>query len=417
MFNIEFLKNLNVLYVEDEQLAREKLTKLLNKLFNNVITSENGLEGYEAFLKASQNDQNIDLIISDINMPIMNGLEMIEKIREINAEVPVIYTTARTESENLLKAVDLNVSHYVIKPIDTQDLIVRISEICEKKYIQSLLEEKQKELKIYLNAIDHVVLIYKMDVEGNILFANKSFLETSEYSMEELEALNFENLIHPDIPKKFIDATWEELKLGKIWEGNTKFISKSKEVFYLQTTIFKIDHLEKDEYITIGFLTTKENLEKREFQKKVIKNIQEFNKKESSYKKLIIELNSKVIQYEKYIPRLQEELAEEKNKTLSKQRQLEHYEMQMHNVDEKYHGFMNTKSKELDEYVRNINSLKQEKATLNEKTKEALEEVEATKKELKLLMEMNEHKIKRINELEDVIKSLEAKIKELTTTL
>ena len=236
------------------------------------------------------------------------------------------------------------------------------------------------------------------------------------YTEEEIKKLKFENLIHPDIPKKYLEEAWNELKAGNIWQGNTKFISKSNELFYLQTTIFKIDTYEKEEYITIAFLTTKDNQEKREFHKKVIKSIQEFNKKESNYKKLIIELNNKVIEYEKFLPRLQQELEEEKIKTLSKQRQLNHYEMQMHNVDEKYHGVMNNKSKEVDEYVRNINSLKQEKATFAQRTKEALEEVEATKKELKLLMETNEFKNRRINELEDVIKTLDEKLNELKAT-
>lgn len=414
MFNMDFLKKLNILYVEDEQVAREKLSKFLNKFFNKVTLAQNGLEGYDAFIKAKRDNQTIDLILSDINMPIMNGLEMIEKIRELDKEVPVIYTTARTESENLLKAIELNVSHYVIKPIDTQDLIDKLTLTSENKYVKLLLKEKQEELQTYLDAIDHVVLTYKMDEEGNILIANKSFLETSNYGIEEVQKLNFENLIHPDIPKIFIENTWNELKQGNTWSGNTKFISKNNETFYLQTTIFKIAHYQKDEYITIGFLTTKDNLEKREFQKKVIKNIQEFNKKEVNYKKLIIQLNHKANALEKHLPRLQKDLQEEKEKSINKQRQLTHYEIQMQNIDKKYYSFMSMKSKKMDEYINSNNSLKQEKITLLTKNKEASEEVQATKKELKLLMETNEYKNKRITELEDVIQSLETKIKELT---
>lgn len=411
MFNMEFLKKLNILFVEDEQLAREKLAKLLNKLFNNVTLAQNGLEGYDAFLKAKKNNKQIDLILSDINMPIMNGLEMIEKIREFDKDVPVIYTTARSESENLLRAINSNVSHYVIKPIDTQDLITRIASVCEKKYIQSLLELKQKEFQIYLDAIDHVVLIYKMDRDGNILFANKSFLETSDYTLEEIKTLNFENLIHPNIPKKFLEETWNLLKEGKVWDGNTKFISKNNETFYLKTTIFKIDNYTSEEFITIGFLTTKDNLEKREFHKKVIKNIQDFHKKETDYKKLIIELNNKNIELEKYLPKLQEEINDEKARNITKQRQIDHYEKQMINVDEKYHNVLNNKSKEIEEYSKSIHSLRQEKANLIEKNKEIKEEMESIKREMKLLIETNEKKNKRIEELKDVIKSLEEKSK------
>jgi PAS domain S-box-containing protein len=414
MFNLEYLKSQTVLFVEDEELAREMLAKILSKIFKNVLTAANGLEGLEKFKESRALDE-IDLIISDINMPIMNGLDMLEKIREIDATIPVIFVTARNETSNILRAVDLNVTNYIIKPLQTDILLRKIADACEKKYISKQLNEKKEELENYLEAVDHVALIYRMTNEGKIIFGNKSFLEATLYTKEELEALNFNDLIHPDIPKNAIEQTWEFIRKGKIWSGNTKFIDKNKETFYLKNTIFKINS--NFDFITIGFLTTKESTEKREFYKKVLKNVQEFNKKEYAYKKLINELNENVKQLESYIPRLQQELEEQKGKTLSRQRQLEHYEMQMHNVDEKYYGHMTVKSKEVDDYSRTILALKQEKSTLIEKNKDAQSEIEATKKELSLLTKTGEEKNKRIDNLNDVIKSLESKIRELSNPL
>lgn len=417
MFDIKYLKNLTVLFVEDEDLARELLAKILSLVFKNVITTSNGAEGLEKFKESQTSTEKIDLIISDINMPIMNGLEMLEKIREIDQIIPAIFTTARNETSNILRAIDLNVTNYILKPIETDVLIKKVLEACEKKYIINQLDEKQKELEKYLDAVDHVALIYRMDEDGKITFGNKSLLETSLYSLEELVNLKFDDLIHPDIPKEYFAKVWEMIKKGDIWSGNTKFITKDKEVFYLKNTIFKIDINSKSEYITIGFSTTQESIEKREFHKKVLRSIQEFNKKEYSYKKLVVELNDRVKQLESYLPRVHQELEEQKEKTLNKNRQLEHYEMQMHNVDEKYSGHMTVKSKEADDYSRIISAMKQEKIVLLEKNKEAKNEIEATKKELRLLMETNEQKNKRINDLEDVIKSLERKIKDLTESL
>jgi PAS domain S-box-containing protein len=415
MLTPDFLKNQRVLFVEDEELAREKLAKLLSKLFKEVILASNGLEGLEKYEKSRITDEKIDLIISDINMPIMNGLEMLEKIREFDPIIPLIFTTARGEAENLLKAIELNVSNYIMKPIDTTILIKKVSEVCEKNFFETQLNDKQKELQKYLDAVDSVALIYKMDENGNILFANKSLLETSKYTLEEIKTLNFNDLIHPDVPKQSIEDTWAMLKSGKIWTGNTKFIEKDKESFYLKNTVFKLESTHsEDEYITIGFSTTQENIEKREFQKKVIKSIQEFNKKEYTYKKVILELNDRVKQLESYLPRLQEELEEQKEKTINRQRQLDHYEMQMHNVDEKYYGHMTVKSKEAEEYARTLAMIKQEKNLLAEKNREANDEIVATKKELILLMKTNAEKVKKINDLNDVIKSLESKIKDLT---
>ena len=414
MFDLKYLKSQTVLFVEDEEVAREILAKVLSKMFKNVITASNGLEAYEKFERASLSSDKIDLIISDINMPIVNGLDMLENIRKIDNFVPAIFVTARSETSNILRAIDLNVTNYIIKPIQTDVLLKKIADACEKKFISNELNEKKEELENYLEAVDTVASIFKMNDDGKILFANKSLLEISEYSKEEFENLNFSELIHPDVSKESIEKTWEIIRKNEIWNGNTKFISKNKEAFYLKNTVFKVVKDSKAEYITIGFSTTKESLEKREFQKKVLKSIQEFNKKEHSYKKLIEELSQSNQQLETYIPRLVKELEDQKMKTVNRQRQLDHYELQMHNVDEKYSGHMSVKSKEVEDFSKNIAFLKQEKANLIEKNKNAILEIEATKKELELLTKTNEQKMKEINNLRDVIKSLESKIKDLT---
>lgn len=415
MIDLKYLKKQTVLFVEDEDQARQILADILKDIFKNVITASNGQEGLEKFTLLNSSSQKVDLIISDINMPIMNGLDMLENIRKIDDNVPAMFLTARNEITNILRAIDLKVTNYIMKPIQVDILLEKIADACEKKFISNQLKEKKEELENYLDAVDTVASIYKMNSDGKITFANKSLLEISQFSKEEIEELNLTDLIHPDVHKEEIEKTWETIKKGEIWSGNTKFISKNKETFYLKNTIFKVLHNSKIEYITIGFSTTKESAEKREFQKKVLLNIQESNKKEQSYKKQIQELSQHNQNLESYLPRLHKELEEQKAKTLSRQRQLEHYELQMHNVDEKYSGHMSGKSKEVEEYTKNLSILKQEKNILIDKNKYALEEIDATKKELTLLTKANEDKMKTINNLMDVISSLESKIKNFQT--
>src|SRR5574344_2457708 len=105
MNDISNLKNITVLYVEDEKDLREVTSSILQSFTKNQYIAANGQEGYELFLK---HNSDIDLIISDINMPILNGLEMIKKIKDINKNVPIIVTTAISKDR---KSTRMNSSH------------------------------------------------------------------------------------------------------------------------------------------------------------------------------------------------------------------------------------------------------------------------------------------------------------------
>ena len=125
MNDISNLKNITVLYVEDEKDLREVTSSILQSFTKNQYIATNGQEGYDLFLK---HDSDIDLIISDINMPILNGLEMIKKIKDINKNVPIIVTTAFSNKEYLLEAIDIGVDKYVLKPVDVSKLLQAMSQ-------------------------------------------------------------------------------------------------------------------------------------------------------------------------------------------------------------------------------------------------------------------------------------------------
>ena len=98
--NKEILKNISILYVEDESDVREFTSKLLSSLLKNVFTAENGQDGLDLY---KENINTIDLIVTDINMPKMNGIAMCEKIRELNKEIPIVVTSAHNDTDFLKK--------------------------------------------------------------------------------------------------------------------------------------------------------------------------------------------------------------------------------------------------------------------------------------------------------------------------
>jgi CheY-like chemotaxis protein len=120
--NIELIKTLKVLYVEDEIILRDTTCNSLNSILKEVVVADNGKEGLEKF----KND-TFDLIITDLSMPVMSGTEMIMAIREINKDIPIIITTAygsqNLEVKDLAK---VNLTDYVMKPVDVMKLVETI---------------------------------------------------------------------------------------------------------------------------------------------------------------------------------------------------------------------------------------------------------------------------------------------------
>jgi diguanylate cyclase (GGDEF)-like protein len=137
------LKEITILYVEDEEDLRVNTSKILSVTSKKIIQAANGLEAYELFIA---NQDSIDLVVTDINMPKMSGLSLIEKIHEVNSDMPCIITTAYNELEFLHCAINLGVVGFVLKPLDLYKLI----ETCIKAVTPSMLRKelirKNKEL-------------------------------------------------------------------------------------------------------------------------------------------------------------------------------------------------------------------------------------------------------------------------------
>jgi len=113
------LKDITVLYCEDEDDLRNVTGEVIKQFTKEVYLAENGRVGFETFLN---HQESIDLIITDVNMPELGGLEMARKIKEINPNIPIIVATAFSNSSYLLEAIELGIDKYVLKPIDIKKL-------------------------------------------------------------------------------------------------------------------------------------------------------------------------------------------------------------------------------------------------------------------------------------------------------
>jgi CheY-like chemotaxis protein len=112
--------NLNILYVEDNDETRDIVTNLLSKKFKKIHTATNGSDGFEKFIS---NYSSLDLVITDLRMPIVNGSEMISKIRKLNANIPIFVFSAYNEDKNTLELQNSNISKFYFKPSNVIEMM------------------------------------------------------------------------------------------------------------------------------------------------------------------------------------------------------------------------------------------------------------------------------------------------------
>jgi len=129
----DLLKNFTILYVEDEEMVRKNAVEYLSRISKNVLEASNGKEAISIWKKYKP-----DIIISDINMPKLNGLDMAKQIRQQDKNVQIIIATAHSDTDYLLKAIELQLVKYIIKPITKEKLLNALNMSIE------LIEDKSK---------------------------------------------------------------------------------------------------------------------------------------------------------------------------------------------------------------------------------------------------------------------------------
>jgi len=169
---LKYSKDLTLLYVEDNEDTINYTTTVLSEFFDNIIVATDGLDGLE---KCKNN--HIDLIISDINMPKMNGLDMVKHIKEKKPDIPVLILSAFNESKYLIDSIHYGVDGYIIKPMQmeqfTQALFKAIENINLKKenikYKKSLEEKIQTQFKTIEDQEKLLILQSRMACMGEII--------------------------------------------------------------------------------------------------------------------------------------------------------------------------------------------------------------------------------------------------------
>ena len=226
----EYGKVFKILYVEDNEEARTQTQKMLSNFFSDITVAIDGKDGLEKYLDFYQkNNTYFDLVITDINMPNMDGLMMSEEILKKQSLQAIIITTAHNEIEFLTKAIDVGVSGFLIKPVSNMQLInvlyktslgvsdrkfvdehihqmEKMTLSLEKQYKEAL--QRNKELEQSIRVID--TMVHKEELSHPHTTQSTEEGTQDQYIKEQMQDLITEDLhelveLHSEIDIQIID--------------------------------------------------------------------------------------------------------------------------------------------------------------------------------------------------------------------
>ncbi len=190
-------KNLTILYVEDDKNFREDTYDVFLTLFKKIDLAYDGKDGIEKYLSYfKQNSKYYDIVITDVNMPIINGVELTKLIYKENESQPIIVISAHSESKYLLEFVNLGIEQFLMKPIDADKILESLYKVSSnisnipKNYIISKIEDLNNN--------------YSWNYEENQLYKDKEIIKLSKKEI---------NLMKIFMKNKNRISTYEEIFL------------------------------------------------------------------------------------------------------------------------------------------------------------------------------------------------------------
>jgi len=211
------LKELTILYIEDDEETKKEILQILNRFSSNVLSASNGIEALALY-----KNNDIQLIISDLEMPLMDGIEFIGAIRKDNISVPVIVLTAYNHNEYLFKCANLNIQAYIIKPIDFRKL---------KESLHTAVGYLNFTTNILLHINDHLTY----DKINGILLENDT-----EYTLNKKEKILLDLLVE----NKNKIVTYEQIEQS-VWYNYDEVMTASA----LRTIIKNLRKKSTDDFI------------------------------------------------------------------------------------------------------------------------------------------------------------------------
>ncbi|WP_372999656.1 EAL domain-containing protein [Sulfurimonas sp.] len=243
----KLVQDIKLLYVEDNDDVRESTVGILEYYFNDItvaIDGEKGLELYEKSYLTTNSYYHI--VISDIEMPNINGVEMCKKIKDINPDQLLVMLTAHDNQEYLMEAINIGIDKFITKPIiSVDDLIVPLIDLSKKVMLDVELQKSDFLLKQKNRIIDENVFMTVSDLSGKIVDISQAYLNFTGYTREEVIGRNHSLFRNEGANPEIIKNLWATILADKEWTGKLKNNKYSGEEYWISSSIsplYDINH-------------------------------------------------------------------------------------------------------------------------------------------------------------------------------
>jgi diguanylate cyclase (GGDEF)-like protein/PAS domain S-box-containing protein len=262
--------DISILYVEDEPETREMVSRVLAMQLRSLqlYTAENGEAGLALY-----REHRPDIVITDFNMPLMDGIRMGNEIKSLNPEAIIIAVTAHSDTSYLLDAIETGISNYVLKPIDYDKLFEAIAKGIETVKMKRVVQEQNDYIRKLSRAVEaSPCSVVITDGKGVIEYVNPKFTELTGYSSEEAIGQNPRILKSNRVPSKTYEELWATITTGREWRGEFLNLKKNGELYWESASISPIFN---DQDAITHFVAVKEDITERKRAEKALRESEE----------------------------------------------------------------------------------------------------------------------------------------------
>lgn len=223
------MKKIRVLCIDDEAEARKALCSLLRSRKYTVTTAASGQSGLSFFKK-----RKFDVVLCDLNMPKMNGLQFLEKAKRIKPDIPVVILSSHGTISSAVKSIKKGAYDFILEPPNIDEIETTIHQALEKRDLQKRLQESEMSLRMLVENVPDI--IYTFNPKGEFIRLSPAVKANLGYKPSELLGKPFFDIVHPEDKARAKAGFLSTVKAakGEIRHAEFRMVTKSGEVRYFE---------------------------------------------------------------------------------------------------------------------------------------------------------------------------------------